>query len=98
MTFPPGGLYPDVMIDRIERERRRWYIAFTGNRLASVLSAVEAGLGVSVLPINTAEAYAVGVSSIFSAEAALNLSVYAWGSSGQVGELLEAIISVTAGR
>ncbi|MBB5712559.1 LysR family transcriptional regulator [Sphingomonas xinjiangensis] len=98
VTFPPGGLYRDLMIDRIERERRRWYIAFTGNSLASVLSAVEAGLGVSVLPINTTEAYAVGVSSIFPAETALNLSVYAWETSGQAGELLKAILSVTARR
>jgi DNA-binding transcriptional LysR family regulator len=98
VTFPPGGLYRDVMIDRIERERRRWYIAFTSNSLASVLSAVEAGLGVSLLPISTAETYAVGISSIFSAEAALTLSIYAWESSGSIGELLEAIIGVTADR
>jgi DNA-binding transcriptional LysR family regulator len=101
VTFPPGGLYRDLMIDRIdriERERRRWYIAFTGNSLASVLSAVEAGLGVSVLPISTAAAYAVGVSSIFSAEEALSLSIYAWESSGLVGELLQTMISGTAHR
>jgi len=43
VTFPSGGLYRDLMIDRIGREQRRWYIAFTGNNLGSVLSAVKAG-------------------------------------------------------
>ncbi len=33
VTFPSGRLYRDLMIDRIEREQRRWYITFTGNSL-----------------------------------------------------------------
>jgi DNA-binding transcriptional LysR family regulator len=98
VTFPPGGLYRDIMIDRIERERRRWYIAFTGNSLASVLSAVEAGLGVSVLPIITSKAHSISVSTIFSKEEPLFLSIYAWESSGLLGKLLETIICVTADR
>ncbi len=98
VTFPQGGLYRDVMIDRIERERRRWYIAFTGNSLSSVLSAVEAGLGVSVLPVSTTGDYAVRASSIFSAEAALSLSIYAWEGSGTIGQLLDAMVDVTTQR
>ncbi|WP_235535004.1 LysR family transcriptional regulator [Sphingomonas sp. Leaf339] len=98
VTFPPGGLYRDVMIDRIERERRRWYIAFTGNSLGSVLSAVEAGLGVSVLPISTIGTYAVRPSEVFSAETALSLSIYAWEVGGPTGELLQAMTDVVAAR
>jgi DNA-binding transcriptional LysR family regulator len=98
VTFPPGGLYRDVMIDRIERERRRWYIAFTGNSLSSVLSAVEAGLGVSVLPVSTTGAYRVRTSSLFPAEEALSLSTYAWDAGGPIGELLDNMIDVVATR
>lgn len=98
VTFPPGGLYRDVMIDRIERERRRWYIAFTGNSLGSVLSAVEAGLGVSVLPISTTKAHAVRASTIFSSEDVLSLSVYAWETGGPTGILLQEMTTVAAER
>lgn len=98
VTFPPGGLYRDVMIDRIEREQRRWYIAFTGNSLGSVLSAVEAGLGVSVLPVSTTKAHAVRTSTIFAPEAALSLSVYAWEIRGPASELLQDMVRVTAIR
>lgn len=98
VTFPPGGLYRDVMIDRIEREQRRWYIAFTGNSLGSVLSAVEAGLGVSVLPVSTTQAHAVRASTIFSPETALSLSIYAWEVRGPASELLQDMVDVTAAR
>ena len=86
------------MIDRIERERRTWYIAFTGNSLGSVLSAIEAGLGVSVLPISTTGAHAVRTSPIFAAEAPLVLSVYAWEAGGATGELVAAMTDVISER
>lgn len=98
VTFPPGGLYRDLMIDRIEREKRRWYIAFTGNSLGSLLSAIEAGLGVSVLPVNTTKLHAVRASTIFSPEAALSLSIYAWEVRGPASELLQDMVGVTAAR
>lgn len=98
VTFPPGGLYRDVMIQRIERERRKWYIAFTGNSLASVLSAVEAGLGVSVLPVSTTGAYAIKESSVLSEKTVLSLSIYAWEFVGPISDLVDAIIEVTAHR
>lgn len=96
VTFPPGGLYRDLMIERIERERRSWYIAFTGNSLGSVLSAVEAGLGVSVLPISVTRAHSVRASALFTGEASLCLSVYAWESGSAIGELVDAMTSVLA--
>ncbi|MGM7313674.1 LysR substrate-binding domain-containing protein, partial [Acinetobacter baumannii] len=49
VTFPQGGLYRDEMFEILERERRRWYIAFTGSSLESVLVSVETGLGISLL-------------------------------------------------
>lgn len=98
VTFPPGGLYRDLMIDRIERDQRRWYIAFTGNSLGSVLSAIEAGLGVSVLPVSTTAAHAVRPSAIFPAEDALLVSVYAWEIEGPTAELVDAMMDVLAQR
>lgn len=98
VTFPSGGLYRDLMIDRIEREQRRWYIAFTGNSLGSVLSAVEAGLGVSVLPVSTVAAHAVRASGIFTADAPLVVSIYAWECGGATGELVAAMSEALSNR
>lgn len=98
VTFPPGGLYRDLMIERIEREQRRWYIAFTGNGLGSVLSAIEAGLGVSVLPISTIAAHSVQPSRLFVAEDALLISIYAWESEGPTDELVDAMAEALAER
>ncbi len=98
VTFPPGGLYRDIMIDRIERERRRWYIAFTGNSLGSVLSAVEAGLGLSVLPVSAIKTHAVRASTVFPLEDALTLSIYAWDESPAAGEMSHDMVSILAER
>lgn len=97
VTFPPGGLYRDLMIERIEREHRSWYIAFTGNSLGSVLSAVEAGLGLSVLPVSVTRGRSARASALFTGEASLCLSVYAWECGGAIGDLVEAMTSVLAG-
>ncbi len=43
VAFPPGGLYRETMFERIEREGRRWYVAFSGSSLHNVLVGVEAG-------------------------------------------------------
>lgn len=98
VTFPTGGLYRDLMVDRIERQGRRWYVAFTGNSLGSVLSAIEAGLGVSVLPISTTGAHAVRRSTIFATEAPLVLSIYSWETGGPAGELVDAMTDVISRR
>lgn len=94
VTFPPGGLYRDLMAERIERERRRWYIAFTGNSLGSVLSGVEAGLGISVLPIGATRSHAVRQADMFPAPDPLVLSVYAWEQHRPAAELIAAMIEV----
>lgn len=98
VTFPPRGLYRDVMIERIERAQRRWYVAFTGNSLSSVLSAIEAGLGLSVLPIATTAAHAVQQTRAFGEESSLVISIYAWEGSGPIGELVGAMSTILSRR
>jgi DNA-binding transcriptional LysR family regulator len=98
VAFPPGGLDRDVMFERIERQRRRWYVAFTGDSLGSVLSAVEAGLGVSVLPALAAKFRAVAPCGMFGDETALTLSIYAWRDVGVAGELLAEMTVLAAER
>ncbi len=51
VTFPTGGLYRDTMFRELEAAGRRWYVAFSGSSLQSVLAAVSAGMGVSLLPL-----------------------------------------------
>lgn len=96
VTFPPGGLYRDAMFASIERERRRWYVAFSGSSLQSVLVAVEAGLGLSLLPVGTTIDRRVRQYTGFGPEPAMALSVYSWERSGTIGELLERMTAVLA--
>lgn len=98
VTFPVGGLYRETMFERIERERRNWYIAFTGSSLNSVLVAVEAGLGLSLLPLGAVDNYQVRLNATLGLEPAMVLSVYAWEGRGNVGELVEQITQVLADR
>lgn len=96
VTFPPGGLYRDAMFERIERERRRWYVSFSGSSLQSVLVAVEAGLGLSLLPIGTTPHRRVRPYAGFGPEPSMVVSIYAWERSGDVGELVERMTTVLA--
>jgi len=98
VAFPPGGLYREAMFERIEGERLRWYIAFTGSSLHNVLVAVEAGLGLSLLPRAAAAGYRVRPYAQFPEEAAIAVSVYAWENAGLVAELVEQICAVLAAR
>lgn len=98
VAFPPGGLYREAMFERIEAERRRWYIAFTGSSLASVLTAVEAGLGLSLLPVGTVRDYRLRPAASFGAAAAQLVSVYAWEGEGPIAELVAMMSAVLAGR
>ena len=98
VAFPPGGLYRDAMFERIEREQRRWYVAFSGSSFHNVLVAVEAGLGLSLLPVNAAQSYRVRQYAPFGAEAPMVVSLYAWETAGPVAELVGAMQAVLAGR
>lgn len=98
VTFPPGGLYRETMFERVERERRHWYVVFTATSLVSVLTAVEAGLGLSLLPKSVAGGYGIRPYTGFGEEAAMAISVYSWESSGRVGRLLDHIRSALLDR
>lgn len=96
VAFPPGGLYRDQMIKQIEVAGLRWYLAFTGNSLASVLRAVEAGLGVSLLPLATIGAYDVQICQQFEPGPPMALSVYAWEYDAATDELVLAMTKLVS--
>jgi DNA-binding transcriptional LysR family regulator len=98
VAFPPGGLYREAMFQRIERERRRWYVAFSGSSLHNVLVAVEAGLGLSLLPIGTTAGRHVRRYQPFGTEPSMVISIYAWEKTGPVAELAGQMSAILAGR
>lgn len=98
VTFPPGGLYREAMFERVERDRRRWYVAFTATSLGSILTAVEAGIGLSLLPKGAAIDHKIRPYAGFGEEAPMVVSVYSWEDAGQIGLLLENIKSVLLNR
>lgn len=94
VTFPPGGLYRDAMFERLERERRRWYVAFTSASLRNVLMAMEAGLGLSMLPIDAARGWRVRPLAEFAPEPPVVASLYSWERGGIVGELATEVLDI----
>lgn len=98
VAFPPGGLYREAMFQRIERERRHWYIAFSGSSLHNVLVAVETGLGLSLLPIGTTAGRHVRQYAPFGMEPSMVVSIYAWETTGPVSELVEDMSAILSGR
>jgi len=98
VAFPPGGLYREAMFERIEREQRRWYIAFSGSSLRNVLVGVEAGLGLSLLPRSVTAGYRVRPYARLGAEPSMMVSLYAWEKTGPVAELAERMTAVLATR
>ena len=94
VTFPPGGLYRDAMFERLERERRRWYIAFTSASLRNVLMAVEAGLGLSLLPVDATKGWRIEPLAGFADEPPVFASLYSWEQSGFVGELADEVLDI----
>jgi DNA-binding transcriptional LysR family regulator len=88
IAFPPGGLYRESMFERIEQEQLRWYIAFSGNSLHNVLIAVEAGLGLSLLPRSAAAGYRVRRYARLHGEPPMVVSIYSWENSGLIAELV----------
>lgn len=98
VAFPPGGLYRDAMFERIEREHRRWYIAFSGSSLHNVLVGVEAGLGLSLLPKSATVGYRVRQYARFGMEPSMAVSIYAWENTGPVSDLVERMSGVLTAR
>jgi DNA-binding transcriptional LysR family regulator len=98
VAFPPGGLYREAMFERIERERRRWYIAFSGSSLHNVLTGVEAGLGLSLLPRSTTAGYRIRQYAPFGTEPSMVISIYSWEKIGPVSELVGRMSTILAAR
>ena len=98
IAFPPGGLYRDEMFARIEQERRRWYVAFSGGSLSGVLVAVEAGMGISLLPALSTRGRSVRICASLGAEQPMAVSLYAWEESGQINQLASAMTALLAAR
>ena len=98
VAFPPGGLYREAMFERIERERLGWYIAFSGSSLHSVLVAIEAGLGISLLPVGTTIGRRMRPMSAFGREPPMAISVYAWEKTGPAAELTQHMAAVLKHR
>lgn len=98
VTFPSGGLYRDQMFARADAESRRWYVAFSGSSLANVATAVEAGLGMSLLPTRAMAGHNVKRSRLFGAEPAMVVSLYAWEAGGPCGPLVAAMHGLLATR
>lgn len=98
VAFPPAGLYREAMFQRLEDEQLGWYIAFTGNSLHNVLVAVEAGLGLSLLPSNAVAGYRVRRHAPFEGEPPIAVSIYAGEGTGPLGELVQQMAAVLAAR
>lgn len=98
VAFPPGGLYREAMFQRLEQERLRWYLAFTGNSLHNVLVAVAAGLGLSLLPRNAVAGYGVRRVETLGGEPPIAVSLYARDSAGPLSALVEQMRDVLAAR
>ncbi len=56
VAFPVGGLYRHEMLHHLEVGGWRWRIGYSSASLASVCSAVAAGLGISLLPVRVVAA------------------------------------------
>lgn len=98
VAFPQGGLYREQMFARADAEGRRWYVAFSGNSLQNVVTAVEAGLGVTLLPKRTVAGRAVKPSRLFGAEAAMVVSLYVWEMHGPAAPLVQEMSKVLEQR
>lgn len=94
VAFPPGGLYREAMFERLERERLRGYIAFTSASLRNVLMAVEAGLGLSLLPVDAPKGWRIRPFADFGAEPPVVASLYSWERGGIVGELANEVLDI----
>ncbi|CAA0176104.1 LysR family transcriptional regulator [Acinetobacter baumannii] len=98
VTFPQGELYRDEMFETLERERRRWYIAFTGSSLESVLVSVETGLGISLLPVSTTKGRRVRRYKSLGEASPMVVSIYTWEKAGLISQLVDHMTTVLHDR
>lgn len=92
VAFPVGGLYRHEMLHHLEVGGWRWRIGYSSTSLASVCSAVAAGLGISLLPVRVVGAghRVLGAASGLPDIQGVRLALY--GSSGlsRAGKALES--------
>lgn len=100
VTFPNGGLYREQMFELLEARQRRWYVAFTGSSLDSVLAATRAGLGISLLPLSITRPLPLRAVDALPPPPPMVVSLYAWEKEGPAAELaarLGALLQARAG-
>jgi DNA-binding transcriptional LysR family regulator len=92
VAFPVGGLYRNEMLHHLEVSGWRWRIGYSSASLASVCSAVAAGLGVSLLPRRVVQPGHVelGPDSGLPAVQGVRLALYARPGLSAAGQCLQA--------
>jgi hypothetical protein len=98
VCFPAGGLYRDQMFAQLEREGRRWFVAFSGSSLQSVVAAVAAGVGVSLLPLSAVGGAKLVRRTDLGGVAPMRVSLYAREGDGPLAELGRAMVAVLDAR
>lgn len=98
IAFPPGGLYRDTMFERITHEGKLWYVAFSSGSLNNLLSAVEAGLGYSLLPVRATAGRRVTPCPHLGNEQPMTLSLYTNDGNAIISELADSIGRILVNR
>lgn len=98
VTFPTGGLYRDTMFRELEAAGRRWYVAFSGSSLQSVLAAVSAGMGISLLPLAVTSGAGLRRLERLGEAAPMVVSLYAREEQAPIGDLVGIISAVLEKR
>ncbi|MDQ0978413.1 DNA-binding transcriptional LysR family regulator [Pseudomonas synxantha] len=101
VAFPVGGLYRNDMLHHLERCGWRWRIGYSSASLASVCSAVAAGLGISLLPERVLQPghRILGAESGLPAVHGVRLALYGRSGLGAAGQtLLTQLLALCAGK
>ena len=101
VVFPVGALYRQEMIHALESSGRRWRIGYASASLASLCAAVDAGLGISLLPAGCVQPghRVLGEAEGFPAVGGLELALYARSELDSVGRALrDELVALCAER
>jgi len=92
VAFPVGGLYRNEMLHHLEVGGWRWRIGYSSASLASVCSAVAAGLGISLLPRRVVQAghVVLGEHSGLPRVQGVRLALYGRSGLGAAGQTLQS--------
>ncbi len=91
VAFPVGGLYRNEMLHHLEVGGWHWRIGYSSASLASVCSAVAAGLGISLLPrrVISADHQVLDASSGLPDIQGIFLALYGHSGLSHAGQLLQ---------